>query len=228
VVGVARSGDRLRSLADELGGSNMTPIAADVTDAGAMEAMAAEVTRRPGVPDVIVANAGIGLDARFDRATDDAIRDLFEVNILGLVRTVRPFLPAMVERGSGRLLWISSIVGKRGVPHYSAYSASKFALHGMADGLHAELHGSGVTLGLVCPSSTASEFQDRLKREGPAQRRVRPRQHSADSVARAIVRMATSRRREIVLGVEAKLLVLADTLFPTLVDRLLARMLTRK
>jgi short-subunit dehydrogenase len=229
VVGVSRSQNALEALSRELGGeSHMVPAPADVADASSMEAMAARVLGDTGLPDVVVANAGIGLDARFAETSDDALRRVFEVNVFGLVRTVRPFLPGMIERESGRVLLISSIVGKRGIPSYSAYSASKFALHGMADALRTELQGSGVTVGLVCPSSTTSEFQQRMLREGPGQRRVRPRKHSAESVARAIVRMAGSRRRELILSPEAKLMAFVNCFAPGLLDKLLARMLNPK
>jgi short-subunit dehydrogenase len=176
---------------------------------------------------VVVANAGIGLDAKLAETTDEALRAVFEVNVFGLVRTVRPFLEPMIARGSGRILLVSSIVGKRGVPHYAAYSASKFALHGIADALRSELWRSGVSVGVVCPASTTTDFAEHVLRAGPAQRRVRPRRHSPESVARAIVRMAGSTRREALLGFEAKLLVLGDLLAPGLVDAILARALTR-
>ena len=226
VLGLARSTERLAQLHAELGGDGrFLPYPADVTDAASMDLTVARILAGPGLPDVIVANAGISLDALFRRTSDEALRRVFEVNVFGLVRTLRPFVPPMVERGSGRLLIVSSIVGKRGLPYYSAYSASKFALHGMADALRCELLGSGVSVGLVCPSSTESELHERALREGPGQRRVRPRRHSAESVARAIVRMSHSRRREIVLGIEAKALSVASRLAPGLIDRLMARML---
>ncbi len=226
VVAVARRRDRLQSLAAAVGHA-ILPLAADVTDATAMEAMVSRVLAECGVPDVVVANAGIGLDARLTDTTDEALRAVFEVNVFGLVRTVRPFVPRMIERGSGRILLVSSIVGKRGVPHYAAYSGSKFALHGIADALRCELWRSGVTVGVVCPASTTTAFADHGLRAGPPQRRVRPRRHSPESVARAIVRMAGSTRREAILGCEAKLLAFADLIAPGLVDVMLARTLTR-
>ena len=227
VVAVARSTERLNELARELGSERLIPLVADVADAASMEALARTVNAG-GTPDVVVANAGIGLDALFVETTDEALRSVLEVNVIGVVRTIRPFLPAMIERGSGRVVIVSSIVGKRGTPHYSAYSASKFALHGMTDSLRSELWRTGVSVGLVCPSSTATEFQDHLLRQGPSQNRVRPRTHTAESVADAIVRMAGSRRREVILGFEARLMWLADALLPGFIDGLLARMLTRK
>jgi short-subunit dehydrogenase len=228
VIGVARSLERLQSLSPSGGAAQrLIPIAADVTDAEAMNAMAARVISDVGLPDVVVANAGIGLDARFAHTDDAELERVFAVNVFGLVRTVRPFLDAMVKRGHGRILLISSIVGKRGIPHYSAYSASKFAVHGLAEALRVELHGSGVTVGIVCPSSTRSEFRDHMLRNGPPQKRVRPRTHPVGSVSSAIFRMAGSRRRELVLSFEARVMVWANFFVPGLLDRLLARMLNR-
>lgn len=227
VLGLARDAGKLETLAGQIGQGRFVALPADVGDGPAMQALAERIAAEFGVPDVIVANAGLGLDALFAETDDQRLRTVFEINVFGVVRTVRPFVKAMVARGSGRIVLVSSIVGKRGIPHYAAYSASKFALHGMADALAAELHGTGVSVGVICPSSTRSGFQDRALRAGPAQRRVRPRSHSVESVARAILRMAGSRRREMILGVEAKLLCLADTLAPRWVDRLLSRMLTR-
>jgi len=228
VIGLARNGESLDALAGEIADTaRFTPIAADVSDAASMEAAVSRITGDIGLPDVIVANAGIGLDALFSETTDDALRTVFDVNVFGLVRTVRPFVRAMEERGSGRILFVSSIVGKRGIPNYSAYSASKFALHGMAEALRTEIRGSGVTVGLVCPGTTETGFQDNALRSGPAQRRIRPRSHSAASVAGIIVNMATSTRREVIIGIESKLLSIGNRLLPGLVDRLLAKVLCK-
>jgi len=229
VIAVARSAEGLDSLSSELGGPpKLVPLPADVTDATAMESMAALVLDEHGAPDVVVANAGIGLDAVFVETSDDDLRALLDVNVLGVVRTVRPFLPAMIERGSGRILFISSVVGKRGIPHYSGYAASKFALHGMADALNVELQGTGVSLGLVCPTSTKSEFQERIMSRGERQKRVRPGAQTAEHVARVIAKMARTRRREIVLSAEARFMVMVDTLAPKFVDYLLSRIMLRR
>ena len=229
VIAIARSEEQLQSLVDELGGPpGATAIRADVTDRASMEAMAERVLDQLGVPDVIVANAGIGLDALFTETPEESMRQVFEVNVFGVVRTVQPFLPRMIQRGSGRVLLISSVVGKRAIPHYSAYSASKFALHGIAEALRSELLGTGVSIGVVCPSSTESEFHARKLRHGPPQNETRLGKHSAESVARGIVRMARSRRRELVLSPEGKLMSLVNKIAPGLVDRIVARLLMRR
>jgi short-subunit dehydrogenase len=229
VIAVARTAERLETLASELGGPpKIVPIVADVTDAASMDAMARRVLDDGGAPDVVVANAGIGVDSLFTETPDAAYEQVLAVNVLGVVRTVRPFVSEMVERGSGRILMISSIVGKRGIPHYAAYSASKFAVHGIAEALRTELHGTGVSVGVVCPASTETEFNDRKIRRGPSQRGSRVAKHSAESVARAVVQMARSKRREMVLTAEGKLLKWANVVAPGVLDRVLARMLLRR
>jgi short-subunit dehydrogenase len=226
VVAVARDRERLDALA--AGHGSVVPVPADVTDAASMQAMVRRVQQQCGVPDVVVANAGIGLDALFVETTDDALQRLFEANVVGVFRTVRPFLQPMIDRGSGRILIVSSIVGKRGVPHYAGYSASKFALHGAADALRSELWGTGVSVGLVCPSSTDTEFRQHALSVGPQQHQVRLVRRPAQYVARAIVSMAGSRRREMILGAEAKAMTFVNALAPGLIDWLLARTLTRR
>jgi short-subunit dehydrogenase len=226
VLAVDRDREQLDALGREQG--SLVPLTADVTDAASMQALAELVLSEHGVPDVVFANAGIGLDALFVETEDEPLRRLFEVNVHGVYRTVRPFLEGMVHRGSGRVLMMSSIVGKRGVPYYSGYSASKFALHGVADALRSELWGTGVSVGVLCPSSTRTNFQHHTMRTGPGQRRVRPVRRSPESVARAVVSMAASRRRERILGAESKLMVFFDGLAPALIDWVLARMLNRR
>lgn len=226
VVGVARSAERLASLREECG-DGCTVEVADVTDLAAMDAMAARVVADRGIPDVVVANAGIGYDARFQATSDEALHRVFDVNVYGAWRTVRPFVDGMVARGSGRILFVSSVVGKRGIPNYAAYSGSKFAVQGAAAALRTELWGTGVSVGTVCPSSTESEFQNRAGSAGLRQERVRVARHSAESVADAIVAMARSNRREIVLSAEGKLMAWVEKWAPGLLDRVLARVLVR-
>jgi NAD(P)-dependent dehydrogenase (short-subunit alcohol dehydrogenase family) len=228
VIGTGRNQVRLNQAAAELGKDSFIPLLGDVADVHSMAAMATKVLSDIGVPDIVIANAGIGYDAHFIDTGEEAWHEVFETNVFGVVRTIRPFLPRMMERGSGRVVLISSVVGKRGIPHYAAYSASKFALDGMADVLRVELVGSGVSLGTVYPSSTESEFQDRTRRVGLDRKPKRPTRHSTLGVARAIVGMADSKRTERLLSFEGNFMTLADKVSPRLVDWILSRVLKRR
>ncbi len=226
VWALARNRDRLEELARDAGGPpRLVPIVADVTDGPLMEETCRHIRSELGVPDIIVANAGIGLDARFENTSDEDLARVFEVNVFGLVRTIRPFVSCMAERGAGRIILISSVVGKRGVPNYAAYSASKYALTGLAEALRTELLRTGVKVGVICPSSTATDFRFRLKKKGPSQNTIRLTRHSADSVANAIVKAVRTGKREMVLSAEGKALHYANKYVPAILDRILAKAL---
>jgi short-subunit dehydrogenase len=227
VIGTGRNQVRLDGVAEQLGDA-FIPVIADVADADSMAKMVSQVLGEVGLPDIVIANAGIGHDAHFVDTSDEAWRSLFETNVFGAVRTIRPFLPGMIERGSGRILLISSVVGKRGIPHYAAYAASKFALDGMADVLRVELVGTGVSLGTIYPSSTESQFQDNTTRVGTEKKPPRPYRHSTLKVAKAIVYMARTRRTEMLLSLEGNAMSLLDKISPRLVDAILARVLRRR
>ena len=228
VWALARNRERLEELSVELGGPpRLVPVAADLSDGAAMEEITSRILNELGVPDVIVANAGISLDARFENTTDEDMEQVYQVNVFGLVRSIRPFLKGMKDRGSGRIILVSSVIGKRGIPNYTAYSGSKFALHGMLDALRPELAGTGVKAGIVCPSSTESELRHRMKRIGPQQSDNRLRRHSARSVAEAIVKMARTGRREMILSSEGKLMHWINRIAPGILDRILAKALVK-
>ena len=88
VIGTGRNQARLDRLKEESGAAAFVPLVADVSDAGSMAALAARVLSDVGVPDIVIANAGIGYDAHFIDTAEDAWRDVFETNVFGVVRTV--------------------------------------------------------------------------------------------------------------------------------------------
>jgi short-subunit dehydrogenase len=105
-----------------------------------------------GVPDVVIANAGIsiGMDTA-ERADIDVMARLFATNNTGLAATFHPFVAAMVERGSGALVGIGSVAAIRGLPGHGAYCASKAAVVAYCESLRGELRGSGVAVVTVLP-----------------------------------------------------------------------------
>ena len=107
---------------------------------------------RQGVPDVVIANAGIsvGVDTA-ERADLDTMARVFATNNLGLAATFHPFIAAMVQRGSGRLVGIGSVAGIRGLPGHGAYCASKAAVISYCESLRGELRASGVRVVTICP-----------------------------------------------------------------------------
>ena len=125
---------------------------ADVRDLKAITAAGRICIEAQGVPDVVIANAGIsvGMDtAEFDDL--DVMRATFETNNLGLAATFQPFVAPMRARGSGRLVGIASVAGIRGLPGHGAYCSSKAAVIAYCESLRGELRASGVKVVTVGP-----------------------------------------------------------------------------
>lgn len=148
---MARRPEALAQLAQSLH-SRCCTLVADVRDAAALRQGAAQFMARHGVPDVVIANAGISLGTLTEVADDGpAFQDVIDTNVLGMVHTFQPWIAAMRERGSGVLAGIASVAGYRGLPGASAYSASKAAAISYLESLRVELRDSGITVITVCP-----------------------------------------------------------------------------
>ena len=124
----------------------------DVTDAPALHAAAADFCSGVGLPDVVVANAGISAGTLTEHEEDlAAFRRVIEVNVFGMAAAFAPFAAAMGARGSGRLVGIASVAGIRGLPGAEAYSASKAAAISYLESLRLELRASGVMVVTIVP-----------------------------------------------------------------------------
>ena len=126
--------------------------AADVRDLGQIAAIGRAVIAAQGVPDVVIANAGIsiGMDTA-DAADLDVMRATFETNNLGMAATFQPFVAAMCQRRSGTLVGIASVAGIRGLPGHGAYCASKAAVISYCESLRGECRPFGVKVVTIAP-----------------------------------------------------------------------------
>src|SRR6185436_5846644 len=125
---VARRQSELDRVAAALAPATVATYAADVRDADAMAAAGRDFVARHGVPDIVVANAGVSRGTLADHAEDlSAFRDVFDTNVLGIVHTFHPFIAPMRAAKHGTLVGIASVAGFRGLPGAAAYSASKSA-----------------------------------------------------------------------------------------------------
>jgi short-subunit dehydrogenase len=124
----------------------------DVADEAAVAAAAQDFMRRHGVPDLVIANAGIGSGTDAANPGDiSKLRKILDVNLIGLAATLAAFAPAMRDAGRGTLAGIASVAGFRGLAGNGAYCASKSAAITWLESLRAELHGSGVSVVCICP-----------------------------------------------------------------------------
>ena len=192
LVLAARSPEPLERLAARLAeryGVETLAHPCDVRDAARVEALIAAAMERFGRIDVLVNNAGQGLYGRVEDTPAEAFREALETNALGAHHAIRAALPHMRRQGSGHIVNVGSVVGKRGWPWHGAYAAAKFALTGLTQALRGELAGSGVSVTLVLPASTDTGFFARARSYTPGYepRPMGPVQ-PPDRVARAIVR----------------------------------------
>lgn len=151
VAAFARRGDLLQVLAAEFPGK-VYCYALDVRDTLAVRHAAEDFMRRTGVPDVVIANAGVSVGTLTECEEDiGTFQQVMDINVLGMVKTFQPFVAKMCAARQGTLVGIASVAGFRGLPGAGAYSASKAAAISYLESLRVELHGSGVKVVTICP-----------------------------------------------------------------------------
>jgi NAD(P)-dependent dehydrogenase (short-subunit alcohol dehydrogenase family) len=214
----------LRSTLESRGAAVLT-VAADVRRVEDGERAVAEAVRRFGGLDAVVNNAGIGYLASLDEASDPLVADLLETNVLGTIRMTRAALPALREsRRDPVIVNVASFAGKVGVPYYSFYNASKFAMVGLTEAWRRELGPKGIRVALVLPAAVETEFLARLDRGralgwGPAGTVLKP-----EEVARAIVGALRRPRPEIYVPRRNRWIGLLNVMTPGLADRIVNRL----
>ncbi|HET8788232.1 MAG TPA: SDR family oxidoreductase, partial [Actinomycetes bacterium] len=162
VLAGGRRPDALAELARTAGG-RLEPVVLDVTDPVLVDTARALVERRTGGRglDVLVNNAGYALPGPLEALAERDLRELFDTNVFGLLAVTRAFLPAMRERGQGRVVNVGSIMGRVAMPLLGAYNASKRAVAAVTDALRMELAPFGVTVVLVEPGAVRTGFASR-------------------------------------------------------------------
>jgi len=148
----SRKGDELEALARALPGDGHAALVCDLAEPGGAERLAAEATAGGGV-DILVANAGLPGSGRLADFSADEVSRAVRVNLESPMLLSHVLLPAMVARGGGHLLFVSSLAGKAASPRASIYNATKFGLRGFALALRQDLagDGSGVGVSVILP-----------------------------------------------------------------------------
>ncbi|QHJ01526.1 SDR family oxidoreductase [Xylophilus rhododendri] len=151
---VARRQEQIDAWAGEQGleAGRWASYRADVSVIDSIVAAARACIAAQGLPDVVIANAGIsiGIDTA-ERADIDVLAESLAVNTVGMAATFHAFVAPMVQRGAGRLVGMASVAGIRGLPGHGAYCGSKAAAIAYCESLRGELRGSGVRVVTICP-----------------------------------------------------------------------------
>ena len=177
--------------------------------------------------DVLVNNAGMSMWARFEDIEDvEVLARIMQVNYMGAVYCTRHALPHLRET-RGRIVGISSVAGRTGVPTRTGYSASKHAMTGFFDSLRIELDGSGVTVTMIYPDFVATGIRENATGPDGKPILVSPVKEgevmSVEDCARRIVKAIEGREREVVMTARGKMGLWLKLFAPSLVDRIARR-----
>jgi NADP-dependent 3-hydroxy acid dehydrogenase YdfG len=184
---VARGGDALRTLAQELGDGHLI-VVADCTKASDVARLAAKVSAwAGGAPDILVNNAGIYPRARLHEQDPDEFAAALDVNLTAPFRVLHAFLPAMRARGGGHVVTIGTVADRNIWPMNGAYSASKYGLRALHEVLYAESRGSGVRATLISPGAVDTEIWNSHEAELGKTLATRDAMLKPEDVARAVL-----------------------------------------
>ncbi len=204
LVLVARSVDKLSQVASELEkqyGATVKTIALDLSDPSAPKFLFDELQREGISVDILVNNAGFGVLGEFAKMAEDEIQGQIRLNIAALTQLTRLFLPAMLARGSGKIMNVASTAAFQPGPLMAVYYASKAYVLSFSEALANEVAGSGVVVSCFCPGATETGF---AKRAGNQDSRLftKLRPMSAAEVARDGYRGLMAGRTLVISGAQ--------------------------
>ena len=217
----ARSEEKLK----EIAGADALVTAADITDGEARQLVVTRTIERFGRIDILINNAGVGLYAPAWRAPIAEARAMFGLNFFAALGMIQLVVPSMREQGGGMLVNIGSSAGKTTLPWFTLYSASKFALGSMTEGLGMELARDNIRTMVVCPGYVRTGFQAHALVGRPPDRLLKGKRFAitAEKCAEAVARGVERESRTVVAPGIGWVLIILKRLFPTLVEAQMKR-----
>jgi short-subunit dehydrogenase len=226
---MARSADKLHEMAASLRafGADVLAIPGDVTnEQDRHHALSAVVERFDGL-DVLINNAGVGSWGHFAESSEEVLRRVMEVNFFAPAELIRMAVPVLRKGRAPAIVNIASMCGRRGMPAWSEYSASKFALCGLTEALRGEMVRFAIDVLLVVPGLTNSGLGEHLLRRTGRYPIDFSKGMPPEKAAAGILRALKNNRTETVLGWDARWMLRVNRFLPRLVDTLLARKVRR-
>ena len=208
-------------------GAKVIAVPTDVSDREQCRKLIDRALEEFGRIDTLVNNAGISMHARFDELHDiEAVERITAINYFGAVYCTWYALPHL-KKTQGRLVAVSSLTGKNGVPTRTLYSGTKHAMAGFFDSLRIELKKEGVTVTVIYPGFVATDIAERALGPDGKPLGTRPVNKNAimtvEECARLTVDAMTHRKREVIMTGRARLGMIVKALWPDLVDRIAER-----
>lgn len=233
VTAAARRLDRLEALAREVKtaqpGAEVATVVCDVDDDASVARAFEAHAQKFGRLDALINNAGYGVYGTVEATPLERFRGNFETNFFGVLRCTKAALPLLraAARSSDRrwgaaIVMVSSFVGKRAMPGMSAYCASKHALEGLGESLRIELSGERISVSMINPGVTKTEFFNVAEGERPKSYLTPASGMSAEAVAKIILSAALRPRRNAYLTLPGKAGLLAQWISPRLLDWIMA------
>jgi short-subunit dehydrogenase len=222
LVLAARSEDKLRELAGSLKGEAVV-VPTDIAQETDRVRLIEEVKTRLGGLDVLINNAGIASWAHFSDSSEEVLRQIMEVNFFGPAHLIKLAQPLLVDGTQPAIVNVSSMCGRKAMPGWSEYSASKYALCGLTESLRGEFARFDIDVLLIVPGLTKSSFREHfLQTKGRAKIEF-DKGMEPSYVASRIIQSLERNKTETVMGGEARWVLLVNKFFPRLTDWLLAR-----
>jgi NAD(P)-dependent dehydrogenase (short-subunit alcohol dehydrogenase family) len=225
VVLGARRTDMLDRAVGEIGaaGGKAEAVTMDVTREADVAALVSTAQRSFGRLDIMICNAGFGYYGTVEDTPPDVMQRMMDVNFMGTYYGTRAALPVFRTQGHGHLIFVSSIVGRRGIAQMSGYSATKAAQAGFCESLRTEFAGTGIHVSIVYPVSTETEFRTAMERDyGHTVSGLGPKQ-SVDDVAASIVGCVRRPVPEVYPHRLSKALTIVNAVAPGFTDTLVRK-----
>ena len=210
----ARDPEKLDAACQDISAARLDPgqkvgaISVDITQKDKVDAAAKELLQRAGIPDLLINSAGFVQPGLFAEQDLEIYRKTMDLNYFGAIYVTRAFLPAMIQRGSGHIVNISSEAGIIGLYGYSSYGPTKFAIRALSDSMRYELDEHGIRVSVVFPPDTQTpqlEYEQPFKPPLLVELEKGNKVLTADQVAEAIIKGVAKNHYIITPGSESPL-----------------------